>query len=334
MAIAISLPRLRSHIEALSQFGKNPDGQGITRSCWGPAHEEARAWLLGRMKAAGLDTWVDPAGNTFGRLGGGGPTVMTGSHIDTVPQGGPLDGALGVLAGLECLQAIGEAGRATRLPLTVAAWSDEEGRYGSLFGSRAFIGKLDPAAIPGMAAVDGERLVDAMARAGYQRPRGAEGQVRSEDPVRLCRAAHRARTAPRRRAHPDRPRRGHRRHPALPAGVRRRARPRGHDPDGVAQGRLPRRRGVRAQGAGAHREERQRPERDQLRAHRAAPGHLQHRARPRRASSRNARAGSRRSSRGSTGNASRWPAPSRGGAASSSRWSRGRAPRPRAARPA
>ena len=62
MAIAISLPRLRSHIEALSQFGKNPDGQGITRSCWGPAHEEARAWLLGRMKAAGLETWVDPAG--------------------------------------------------------------------------------------------------------------------------------------------------------------------------------------------------------------------------------------------------------------------------------
>ena len=110
---------------------------------------------------------MDPAGNTFGRLGGGGPTVMTGSHIDTVPQGGPLDGALGVLAGLECLQAIGESGRATRLPLTVAAWSDEEGRYGSLFGSRAFIGKLDPAAIPGMAAVDGERLVDAMARAGY-----------------------------------------------------------------------------------------------------------------------------------------------------------------------
>lgn len=167
MAIAISLPRLRSHIEALSQFGKNPDGQGITRSCWGAAHEEARAWLLGRMKAAGLETWVDPAGNTFGRLGGGGPTVMTGSHIDTVPQGGPLDGALGVLAGLECLQAIGESGRGTRLPLTVAAWSDEEGRYGSLFGSRAFIGKLDPAAIPGMAAVDGERLVDAMARAGY-----------------------------------------------------------------------------------------------------------------------------------------------------------------------
>jgi len=167
MSIAISLPRLKSHIEALSRFGRNPDGRGITRSCWGPAHEEARAWLLGKMKEAGLETWVDPAGNTFGRLGGGGPAVMTGSHIDTVPEGGPLDGALGVLAGLECLQTIKQTGRATRLPLTLAAWSDEEGRYGSLFGSRAFTGKLDPATIPRLAAADGERLVDAMARAGF-----------------------------------------------------------------------------------------------------------------------------------------------------------------------
>jgi len=167
MTVAISLPRLKSHIETLSRFGRNPDGRGITRSCWSPAHEEARAWLLARMKDAGLTTRVDPAGNTFGRLGGDGPTVMTGSHIDTVPEGGPLDGALGVLAGLECLHAISVAGVKTKRPLTVAAWSDEEGRYGSLFGSRAFTGKLDPKHVPEFRAADGERLVDAMARAGF-----------------------------------------------------------------------------------------------------------------------------------------------------------------------
>ena len=167
MALSISLPRLRSHIETLSRFGRNPDGRGITRSCWSPAHEQARAWLLERMKDAGLAARVDTAGNTFGRLGGDGPTVMTGSHIDTVPQGGPLDGALGVLAGLECLQTIHESGIATRRPLTVTAWSDEEGRYASLFGSRAFTGKLDPRQIPAMSSADGERLVDAMARAGF-----------------------------------------------------------------------------------------------------------------------------------------------------------------------
>jgi N-carbamoyl-L-amino-acid hydrolase len=167
MATAISLPRLRAQIEELSRFGRNPDRQGITRSCWSPAHEEARHWLIERMEAAGLTTRVDPAGNTFGKLGGDGPTVMTGSHIDTVPQGGPLDGALGVLAGLECLRTIGEAGLRTARPLTLVAWSDEEGRYGSLFGSRAFTGKLDPKAIPTLSAADGERLVDAMARAGF-----------------------------------------------------------------------------------------------------------------------------------------------------------------------
>ncbi|HKZ07031.1 MAG TPA: Zn-dependent hydrolase [Methylomirabilota bacterium] len=167
MALAISLPRLRAHIEALAQFGKNPNGRGITRSCWSPAHEEARAWLLARMKEAGLTTWVDEAGNTFGKLGEGGPTVMTGSHIDTVPEGGSLDGALGVLAGLECLHTLRDAGKRTRRPLTMVAWSDEEGRYAGLFGSRAFTGKIEARQIPHFRAADGERLVDAMSRAGF-----------------------------------------------------------------------------------------------------------------------------------------------------------------------
>jgi hydantoinase/carbamoylase family amidase len=167
----VNAPRLHARIADLARFGALPGG-GVTRSCWSPAHEEARAWLLGQIRAAGLTAWVDPAGNVFGGLGAAAfspsqPVVMTGSHIDTVPEGGILDGALGVLAGLECLQAIREAGAAPRRPLVVAAWSDEEGRYGSLFGSRAFCGKLDVAAIPTMAAVDGERLVDVMARAGF-----------------------------------------------------------------------------------------------------------------------------------------------------------------------
>jgi N-carbamoyl-L-amino-acid hydrolase len=172
----ISLARLKEHIETLSTFGRNADGHGITRSCWSPAHEEARAWLLGRMKTAGLETRVDAAGNTFGVLPGEGAAVLTGSHIDTVPEGGPLDGALGVLAGLECLQIIKEAGLSVRRPLAVVAWSDEEGRYGSLFGSRAFTGRLDLAQVPSLRALDGEPLVDAMARAGYDASRVAEAR--------------------------------------------------------------------------------------------------------------------------------------------------------------
>src|SRR5437773_7332735 len=139
--ISISLPRLTSRINALARFGALPGG-GVTRMCWSPPHEEARAWLLGELKAAGLTTWVDPAGNVFGalgadRIGAAAPVVLTGSHIDTVPEGGILDGALGVMAGLECLHVIREAGGRVVRPVAVAAWSDEEGRYGSLFGSRA-----------------------------------------------------------------------------------------------------------------------------------------------------------------------------------------------------
>jgi N-carbamoyl-L-amino-acid hydrolase len=134
------------------------------------------------MRAAGLRTWVDPAGNTFGAMGAAGlgpdrPLVLTGSHIDTVPEGGTLDGALGVLAGLECLQAVSEAGLRPRRPLAVAAWSDEEGRYGSLFGSRAFCGNLEVARLPEMASVEGERLVDAMRRAGFDALQAPEARA-------------------------------------------------------------------------------------------------------------------------------------------------------------
>src|SRR5881396_805323 len=179
--ITISASRLASRIDALARFGGLPGG-GVTRPCWSPQHEEARAWLTGEMRAAGLETWVDRAGNVFGALGihafsADGGAVLTGSHIDTVPEGGILDGALGVLAALEALQTIREARAPHGRPLAVAAWSDEEGRYGSLFGSRAFCGGLDPLRVEAMAAVDGERLVDAMARAGFDARRAAEARA-------------------------------------------------------------------------------------------------------------------------------------------------------------
>jgi N-carbamoyl-L-amino-acid hydrolase len=177
----VNAARLHARIAALARFGALPGG-GVTRACWSPPYEEARAWLLAEIRAAGLAGWVDAAGNVFGGLGASrfspaAPVVLTGSHIDTVPEGGILDGALGVLAGLECLHALGEAGVAPPRPLVVSAWSDEEGRYGSLFGSRAFCGRLDAAAIPTMASVDGERLVDAMARAGFDATRAPEAAV-------------------------------------------------------------------------------------------------------------------------------------------------------------
>jgi N-carbamoyl-L-amino-acid hydrolase len=164
--LRIDAGRLRADIEALAAIGRDPTG-GITRPAWSPAHEEARAWLLGRLRAAGLAARVDSAGNVFGRLGEGTPVVMTGSHIDTVPRGGPLDGALGVLAGLECLRAVAASGRRPARPLEVAAFTDEEGRFYGFFGSRAMTGALDRQLAERLADPAGLPLPEAMRRAGF-----------------------------------------------------------------------------------------------------------------------------------------------------------------------
>jgi N-carbamoyl-L-amino-acid hydrolase len=179
--LSIDATRLTRRLTDLARFGALPGG-GVTRHCWGPAYEDARKWLLGEMRAAGLTTWVDGAGNVFGAIGtdrfsAERPIVLTGSHIDTVPEGGTLDGALGVIAGLECLHTVTANKAAPRRPLAVAAWSDEEGRYGSLFGSRAFCKGIDAAQIPEMAAVDGEKLVDVMRRAGFDPARVPEAKT-------------------------------------------------------------------------------------------------------------------------------------------------------------
>lgn len=145
MDIRIDVGRLRKDLEDLGRIGRDPLG-GITRPSFSQADLEARAWLKDRIEAAGLAYRVDGAGNLFGRLAGNAPgrSVMAGSHIDTVLNGGAFDGAAGVLAALECVRRIGEEG--LRLPRTieVASFTDEEGNLvGDFLGSRAFAGRLD-----------------------------------------------------------------------------------------------------------------------------------------------------------------------------------------------
>src|SRR2546426_9501331 len=93
--LSVSLKRLQRRLVTLSGFGGLPGG-GVTRPAWSPQHEEARAWLLAEMRQAGLATWGDPAGNTFGGLratarAGDPPAAPTGSHIHPVPRGGKPD---------------------------------------------------------------------------------------------------------------------------------------------------------------------------------------------------------------------------------------------------
>jgi len=143
MDIKINGERLKKDLEELGRIGKDEHG-GVSRPSFSPADFEARAWLRGRIEEAGLDYRQDGAGNQFGRIDSDGKTVMAGSHIDTVPNGGMFDGAVGVVAALEALRRIREEKIPVARPLEVASFTDEEGNLvGDFLGSRAFLGLLD-----------------------------------------------------------------------------------------------------------------------------------------------------------------------------------------------
>jgi hydantoinase/carbamoylase family amidase len=145
MNTRINLARLMSDLEDLGKIGRDSRG-GLTRPSFSRADLEARAWFKDKIESAGLAFRADGAGNLFGRIEGATPgkTVMAGSHLDTVVNGGMFDGAAGVLAALEGLRTIREEGLRLRLPLEVAAFTDEEGNLsGDFLGSRAFVGALD-----------------------------------------------------------------------------------------------------------------------------------------------------------------------------------------------
>lgn len=130
---------------------------------------------------------MDGAGNVFGGIpdASDGPAFLIGSHLDTVPSGGSLDGALGVLVGLECLRRIHEENLQARLsPVELVAFSDEEGRFdGGFFGSRAVRGSLIPQAIHESTDFDGVTLAEAMSQVGLD-PAAALDARRHPDSIR------------------------------------------------------------------------------------------------------------------------------------------------------
>ncbi len=143
MDISINLERLKKDLEELSQIGKDPGG-GISRPSFSQADLEARVWLKEKIGEAGIDFSQDGAGNIFGRIEAQGKTVMVGSHLDTVLNGGMFDGSLGVLAALECLRRIKEEKLSPSKSLALVSFTDEEGNLvGDFLGSRAFLGLLD-----------------------------------------------------------------------------------------------------------------------------------------------------------------------------------------------
>jgi N-carbamoyl-L-amino-acid hydrolase len=143
-------PRLLSELERLADYGRDPGG-GISRLGLCPADIRARRHLAGRAAEAGLASRVDEAGNLFiHRPGAGaarGPVLLMGSHLDSVPHGGKLDGAYGVLAAIEALRVLLGSGLDFRYEPVVVAFTNEEGALfpQPFWGSKALAGQLsDP----------------------------------------------------------------------------------------------------------------------------------------------------------------------------------------------
>ncbi len=154
--------------------------EGARRVCWTETWRQAREYLSELLAELGLAPERDEAGNLWARLGGDGPALAVGSHIDSVPSGGWLDGALGVMAGVGVLRSWAEAGEEPPSPLVLVDWADEEGaRFGrSLFGSSAFAGTLDPDAAAKLTDADGVRLADALGENGVELDRVLEAGSR------------------------------------------------------------------------------------------------------------------------------------------------------------
>ncbi|HUO71418.1 MAG TPA: Zn-dependent hydrolase [Solirubrobacteraceae bacterium] len=144
------------------------DRRGAQRVAFTEVWEKARAWLRAKLAELPVEVAEDGARNLWVTLAGGAePAVAIGSHLDSVPDGGWLDGALGVLAGLEILRA---AGPRPARSLVLVDWADEEGRFGhSLLGSSASTGTLDVEALD--VKVGAVLDLDGLRRAGQQRPR-------------------------------------------------------------------------------------------------------------------------------------------------------------------
>lgn len=168
--LKINGQRLEHSLCELASIGCNEQG-GMDRTAFSPSDLQAREWLVRTLSSEGFGVKVDEAGNIWGRRGGsvnGLPSIVCGSHIDTVPNGGKYDGALGVLIALEVLRTLEETGTVTRHPMVLVSFSAEEPNpFGfSTFGSRAAAGKLKAVQITDARNPEGRLLTDALNEAG------------------------------------------------------------------------------------------------------------------------------------------------------------------------
>jgi len=169
--LRVDTDRLMGRIAALGRVGAL-EGGGVCRLALGEADRAGRDLVAGWMREAGLSVSIDEIGNVTGVRPGReeGPPVMIGSHIDTVATGGLYDGNLGVLAGLEVVQTLNDAGIRTAGPVAVGFFTNEEGaRFApDMMGSGVHQGALSLADCLATRDAEGTSVADALERIGYR----------------------------------------------------------------------------------------------------------------------------------------------------------------------
>ena len=163
----MSAPDVVANLKELARLTSTADG--AQRLAWGPVWRDARTWFNGKLAQLGITPEIDAAGNSWATMKGASEkTIIIGGHLDSVPNGGWLDGALGVMAGLEALRMF--KGQRPPVTLKVVDWADEEGaRFGrSLLGSSAAAGSLQTSDVEHLVDKTGVTLVDALRENGVE----------------------------------------------------------------------------------------------------------------------------------------------------------------------
>lgn len=169
--LKVNAERLWAALQHCGEIGRFR-GSGVRRLALSPEDKQARDLLFTWVREAGCTVAIDPVGNLFARRPGTDTSlspVAIGSHLDTQICGGKYDGALGVLCGLELIRSLNDAAIATRRPIELIVWSNEEGARFSppLMGSLAFAGKLTYAQVHASKDDAGLCFGDELARIGY-----------------------------------------------------------------------------------------------------------------------------------------------------------------------
>jgi N-carbamoyl-L-amino-acid hydrolase len=161
----INAERLLSDLRKFAQFGAYKTG--VHRPTYTREDMESRRWLISQYGSLGLAAHIDGVGNVFGHTKGDRPSLMIGSHAESQNHAGWLDGAMGVIFGLEVARSFAETPDCAGLPIAPVAWADEESHYIALLGSRSYVGDLSNEEIDAAAnAYTGQPLRDALQEAG------------------------------------------------------------------------------------------------------------------------------------------------------------------------